>query len=129
LRLRLVCSRRLLDGRLAHVAGMLLWLLILASNLLSRYRFYLRCLGLSLFGRRRRTLGRFRILVGVFVMAPERDFCEAAMVLLILTFVGIVPASLGHRQRAEQHQADHKAQGSSDCFTHEASRFRELCSG
>jgi len=33
----------------------------------------------------------FRVLVGVFVMAPERDFCEAAMVLLILTFVGIVP--------------------------------------
>src|SRR5207247_10515100 len=83
---------------------------------------------LSLFGGRLRGLGLFRLLVGVFVMAPERDFCEAAMVLLVLTFFGI-SVSLGHRQRAEQHQADHKAQGSSDCFTHEASRFRELCSG
>src|SRR5213079_2357753 len=108
-----------------HVAGMLLlFLILLASSLLGRCRFYLRCLSLSLFGRRLRGLGLFRLLVGVFVMAPERDFCEAAMVLLVLTFVGI-SASLGHRQRAEQH----KAQGSSDCFTHEASRFRELCSG
>jgi hypothetical protein len=41
----------------------------------------------------------FRVLVGVFVMAPERDFCEAAMVLLILIFVGIVPDSLGGRPR------------------------------
>src|SRR6266571_6830496 len=129
-RLRLFRSRCLLGGRLAHVAGMLLLLLVLlASGLLGRRRLYLRCLSLSLFGRRLRGLGLFRVLVGVFVMAPERDFCEAAMVLLILTFVGIVPASLGHHQRAEQHQADHKAQGSSDCFTHKASRFRELCSG
>jgi len=107
---------------------LLLFLILLASSLLGRCRFYLRCLSLSLFGGRLRGLGLFRLLVGVFVMAPERDFCEAAMVLLVLTFVGI-SASLGHRQRAEQHQADHKAQGSSDCFTHEASRFRELCSG
>src|SRR5438034_10296911 len=101
---------------------MLLWLLILASNLLSRYRFYLRCLGLCLFARRRRTLGRFRILVGVFVMAPERDSCEAAMVLLIFIFVGVVRASLGHRQRAEQHSADDMAQDSTDWFAHKSSR-------
>src|SRR5437899_12489622 len=92
----------------------LVLLVLLASSLLSRCRFYLRCLSLSLFGGRLRGLGLFRLLVGVFVMAPERDFCEAAMVLLVLTFVGIVPASLRHHQRAEQHQADHKAQGSSD---------------
>src|SRR5712691_4733265 len=83
---------------------LLLLLILLASSLLGRRRFYLRCLSLSLFGRRLRGLGLFRVLVGVFVMAPERDFCEAAMVLLILTFVGIVPASLGHHQRAEQHR-------------------------
>src|SRR6266852_5031530 len=96
---------------------LLLLLVLLASSLLGRRRFYLRCLSLSLLGRHLRDLGLFRVLVGVFVMAPERDFGEAAMVLLILIFVGIVRASLGHRQRAEQHQADHKAQGSSDCFT------------
>jgi len=108
---------------------LLLPLVLLASGRLGRRWFYPRCLTLSLFVRRLRGLGMFRVLVGVFVMAPERDFCEAAMVLLILIFVGIVPASLGGRQYAEQHQADHKAQGSSDCFTHKASRFRELCSG
>src|SRR2546422_127606 len=83
--------------------GLLMFLVLLASGLLGRRRFYLRCLSLSLFGRRLRGLGLFRVLVGVFVMAPERDFCEAAMVLLILIFVGVVPARLGHRQRAEQH--------------------------
>src|SRR5690349_11473222 len=108
---------------------LLLLLVLLASSLLGRLRFYLRCFSLNLFGRRLRGLGLFRVLVGIFVMAPESDFCEAAMVLLILAFGGAVPASLGHRQRAEQHQADHKAEGSSDRFTHKASRFRELCSG
>src|ERR1700686_5932573 len=96
-RLRLVRSRCLLDGRLAHVAGMLLLLLVLG-----RRRFYLHCLSLSLFGRRPRGLGSFRVLVGVLGMAPERDFCEAAVLLFIFVFFGIVPASLGHRHRAEQ---------------------------
>src|SRR5690348_2340078 len=108
LRLRLVRSRCLLGGRLAHVAAMLLLLLVLLANSsLGRRRLYLRCLSLSLFGRRLCGLRLFRFLVGVFVMAPERNFCEAAMVLLILTFLGFVSASLGHCQRAKQHQADH----------------------
>src|SRR5439155_4805296 len=102
MRLRLVYSMCFLDGGLAHAAGVLLLLQILASNLLGRHRFYLPWLSLRLFGRRRRGLGWFRILVGVFVMAPERDFCEAALVLIFI-FVGVVPAGLGHRQRAEQH--------------------------
>src|SRR6266849_7038481 len=100
----------------------------LARSLLGRHRLYLRRLGLSWFGRCLRGLGLFRVLVGVFVMAPESDFCEAAMVPLILIFVGIVPASLGHRQCAEQHQANEKAQGSSNCFTHRSLQFREVCS-
>jgi len=50
-----------------------------------------------------RGLGLLRIFIGVFVMAPERDFREVAMVLLVFIFVGVVPASLGHCRRAEQH--------------------------
>ena len=68
-RLRLVRNRCLLHVRLAHVAGVLLVLLVLlASSLLGRRRFYLRCLSLSLLGRHLRGLGLFRVLVGVFVM-------------------------------------------------------------
>src|SRR5713226_6679347 len=108
---------------------LLLLLVLLASSLLGRRRFYLRCLSLSLLGRHLRDLGLFRVLVGVFVMAPERDFGEAAMVVLILIFVGIVRASLGRGERAERQRAEHEAQGGSDCFTHRASRFKEVCSG
>src|SRR5207244_3105003 len=127
---------------------LLLLLVLLAGSLLGRYRFYLRCFNLSLLGRRRfylrclrlnlfgrrlrgrgfRGLGWLRVLVDVVVMAPERDFGEAAMVLLIFIFVGVVPASLGHGQHVEQQDAGHQSQGSSDCFAHNASQFRQLCS-
>jgi len=41
-------------------------------------------------------MGLFRVLVGAFVMAPERELCEAAVVLLIvLISVGVVLASSG----------------------------------
>ncbi len=98
-----------LSSDLAFAGMLLLLLVLLASSLLAR--FYLCCLSI-LFRRRLRGLGLFRVLVDAFVMAPEREFCEAAVVLLILIFVGIVSARLGHRQRAEQHQADYKAHGS-----------------
>jgi hypothetical protein len=69
-----------------------LLLVLLAGSLLARRRLYLRCLSLSLFGRRLRGLGLFRILVGVFVMAPERDFCEAAWCsLLVLPLSALFP--------------------------------------
>ena len=71
-----------------------------------------------------------RALAELFcVMAPERDFCEAAMVLLVLIFVGVVPTRLGHRQRTEQRQARHKAQPGFDCFAHKASSFWRIVQG
>ncbi len=77
-------------------------LVLLAGNLLRRHGFYLRCFSLSLFGRRWGGLGFLG--VGRWVMAPERDFREAAVLLLILIaiFFGILRGSLGHHHRAEQ---------------------------
>ena len=45
------------------------------------------------------------------------------MVLPIILILVGVPAGLGHGQRAEQNQGDHKAKDGSDCFTHKASDF------
>src|SRR5438105_818421 len=105
---------------------------LLGRCLLGRCRFHLRWLDLRLFGRslfRRRGLGWFGVLVGILVVTPEGGFCEAAMVLLVLIFVGVVPTRLGHRQRTEQRQARHKAQPGFDCFAHKASSFWRIVQG
>jgi len=57
---------------------------------------------MRLFGLRSCDVVVLRVLVDALVMAPKREFCEPAMALRTLVFIRLVPASMGHRQRAAQ---------------------------